>query len=222
MTGRIMDALKANGLEDNTVVIFGSDHGELLGDHGMLHKGGYFYEGSIRVPFIFRFPPRLGVTGVDRGFASHVDLAPTLAALAGVPGPQLVQGAPLFGYPAPAVDDMVAEDTPHLVRTVRNLDDGVVHRPVPARDAALTEWREKPLNSDEPFHVARCLTTERWKYVEHHQRDYGELYDLENDPHELRNLWADAGQRGTVAEMRERLRQFQVENEPCPERTDIF
>ena len=197
MVGRLMRALDATGLQDNTVVIFTSDHGELLGDHGLIHKGPFFYENSIRVPLIWRFPARLGVRGVDRDFTSHVDLAPTVARLAGVSAPHLAQGAPLFG------DDLRL-------------------RCAPARDAALTEWREKRFQSDEPFLVARCLVTCEWKYVHYLGRDFGELYDRRNDPHEFRNLWADPPHQPVVRDMQDRLLRFILESEPCPARTDIF
>jgi arylsulfatase A-like enzyme len=197
MVGRVMHALRESGLEENTIVVFTSDHGELLGDHGMIHKGPYFYECSIRVPLVWRFPAHVGTKGVDTGFVSHVDLAPTVAALAGVDGPALAQGQPIFA------------------------SDGSL-RPVPARTAALTEWREKPYQSDAPFSVARCLVTEDWKYVHYHAEAFGELYDLREDPCELRNLWADPAHRAMVERMRERLWSFVIDNEPCPERTDIF
>ncbi|OPZ85515.1 MAG: Arylsulfatase [bacterium ADurb.Bin429] len=193
MVGRLLAALEETGLADNTVVIFTSDHGEMLGDHGILWKGPLFYEGAVRVPLIYRFPEHVGLTGVREGFVSHVDFAPTVAALTGVPGPHLAQGQPLFSETL---------------------------EPQPTRDAALVEWREKRFQSDDPFTVARCLVTEDWKYVHYHDRDFGELYDRHNDPDEFENLWAD--RPGVVAEMKERLLAFIIENEPCPARTDIF
>ena len=197
MVGRILRALEETGLDERTVVVFTSDHGELLGDHGLLHKGAFFYECSIHVPLIWKLPGSLNVRGVDDGFVSHTDFAPTVAALAGVDGPALVQGAPLF-------------------------EPGGALRPVPARDAALTEWREKRFESDDPFQVARSLVTAKWKLVQYEGQEWGELYDLGNDPHEFRNLWADPAHAGALAGMRERLRRFMVENEPCPSRTDMF
>lgn len=196
--GRIMATLQDAGLESDTTVIFTSDHGELLGDHGLIHKGPFFYECSIHVPLLYRFPARFNRRGlVDGDFASHVDLAPTVAALAGVPGPALTQGQPLF-------------------------DAGLNLRPLPARQAAVVEWREKPFQSQDPFTITRCLRTGRWKYVHYVGADFGELYDLENDPHEFRNLWREASVRSTRDDLRDRLWQSMIENEPCPPRTDIF
>lgn len=200
MVGRVMQALRKAGLEQNTVVIYTSDHGEMLGDHGILHKGPIFYEPATHVPLIYRFPPALGLRGVDTAFTSHVDLAPTVAALAGAEAPSRVQGRPLF-------------------------DTDLNRRPLGTPTAALTEWRERPFNSRDPFHVARCLRTERWKYVYHETGgavQCGELYDLEQDPDEHRNLWADPAHAETVRQMRDRLLAFSIETEPTPVRTDIF
>lgn len=198
--GRILVALRASGLQDSTVIVFTSDHGELLGDHGMLHKGPFFFDSSIRVPMIWSFPVAWNVRGVDTGFASGVDLAPTVAELAGIPGPHRMQGRPLFGR------------------------DGRL-RPVPARDAALTEWRGERINEgvNAPSTPAvRCLVTDDWKFVHYQGKDFGELYDRRHDPCELRNLWADPARQGVVREMRERLLAFVLETEPLPPKTDLF
>ncbi len=197
MVGRVLAALRRFHLEDNTVIIFTSDHGEMLGDHGLLLKGPLFYDCALRVPLIYRFPRRCNVRGVDGGFASHVDLAPTVAALAGVDGPSRAQGAPLF-------------------------DRHLRPRPVPARDAALTEWCDRAVNGSGRHLVGRCLVTDRWKLVYYPGQPFGELYDRANDPDEYRNLWADPAYQGTVAEMRDRLAAFLMDNEPRPQRTRDF
>ncbi len=198
--GRILAALQANGLADSTVIVFTSDHGELLGDHGMLHKGPLFFDPSIRVPMIWRFPDAWRVSGVDTGFASSVDIAPTVAELAGVKGPHRMQGQPLFDR------------------------DGKL-RPVPARTAALTEWRGEKLHQGTgapPTPAVRCLTTDDWKFVHYEGKPFGELYDRRNDPQEIRNLWADPGRQSVVRELRERLLGFILESEPLPQKTDLF
>lgn len=197
MVGRLLAALEQNGLADNTVVIFTSDHGEMLGDHGLLFKGPLFYEGAVRVPLIYRLPRRCGLQGVVDDFVSHIDLAPTITRLAGVDGPRLMQGNPLF-------------ESASTLTTRRG------------RDGALVEWREKAFQSNDPFLVARCFITERWKYVHYHDRDFGELYDRERDPQEVWNLWADPTCRGPVAELQRRLNAFMIDSEPCPRRTEIF
>jgi arylsulfatase A-like enzyme len=89
--GTILDAVETSGMAEDTIVVFTSDHGELLGDHGLWSKGPFFYEGLINTPLLIRGP------GLPRGAASaalfsDVDLAPTLCELTGVPVPLSVQG----------------------------------------------------------------------------------------------------------------------------------
>ena len=92
--GRMLDAVDELGIADETAVIFTSDHGEMLGDHGLLYKGPFAYEGLQRVPFVARLPG--APTGITlNGLGSQIDLAPTFLDLAGnSPPPQMV-GVPL-------------------------------------------------------------------------------------------------------------------------------
>ena len=89
--GRILDALDAQGLADDTIVVFTSDHGEMLGDHQLMLKGPFMYDCAVRVPLIVRWPGHL-----ERGRRSElvqwVDLAPTFLEAAGVPAPSHVPG----------------------------------------------------------------------------------------------------------------------------------
>lgn len=199
MVGRILRKLEATGLEQRTVVIFTSDHGEMLGDHGLILKGPLFYEGAMRVPLVCRFPKHMGIRGVDQGFASHVDFAPTIAALAGVKGPRFVQGQALF-------------------------DRAGRIRPQPAPDAALTEWREP---GEMGGGMARMLVTDDWKYVHYYDNPCGELYDRRRDPHEFVNLWGTPAAKAPTAEMKERLDRFLFaravdDTKPFAERTGDF
>ena len=85
--GRMLEALSRTGQRDNTVVIFMSDHGEMLGDHGLTAKGCRFYEGAVRVPLIVSWPGRFRQGLIADGLAELTDLAPTLAELAGEADP---------------------------------------------------------------------------------------------------------------------------------------
>lgn len=106
--GRILDALETSGQRDETLVIFTSDHGESLGDHGMYLKGYWFYEESVRVPLILSWP---GATPRDRrptAFAELVDLAPTIGDALGIDRPAWLEGQSLWpsltGGPPPRRD----------------------------------------------------------------------------------------------------------------------
>ena len=91
--GRMLAHLACAGELENTIVIFTSDHGDYLGDHGLIRKGGPMYESLLRIPLIIRAPG--AIRGAVRSFLTqHEDLAPTLMELAGLPVPESVQGMP--------------------------------------------------------------------------------------------------------------------------------
>jgi arylsulfatase A-like enzyme len=89
--GRILEALDAEGLTDDTVVVFTSDHGELLGDHGLWFKGPFYYEGLVNTPLIISCPPLLA-PGTSDALISTIDLAPTLCDLAELPAMPFING----------------------------------------------------------------------------------------------------------------------------------
>ncbi|MFW6437378.1 MAG: sulfatase-like hydrolase/transferase [Armatimonadota bacterium] len=91
-TGRVLDTLEARGLADNTVVVFTSDHGEMIGSHGFIYKGSYMYDGVQRVPFIMRAPGRIPAGMQTDALGSSVDLLPTLTEMMGVEAPPETQG----------------------------------------------------------------------------------------------------------------------------------
>jgi choline-sulfatase len=105
--GQVLAALEKQGLADDTIVVYTSDHGEMLGEHGLWQKF-VFYEDSVRVPLTVRVP---GVgAGVCRNHVSHVDLFPTLTELCGIKTPAKLDGAslvPMLQAPAKAMDRTV-------------------------------------------------------------------------------------------------------------------
>ncbi len=89
--GRVLDAIRQAGIEDDTIVLLTSDHGDLLGSHGLFNKNTH-HEESIHIPMIFRYPRRLKPSVVDAQVVSLMDVMPTLLDLCGVPAPESVQG----------------------------------------------------------------------------------------------------------------------------------
>jgi arylsulfatase A-like enzyme len=183
-TRRILDRLETLGLADDTVVIFTSDHGEMLGDHQLLLKGPMMYEGAVRVPLIMRWPGRLPANTRRSDLVQWIDLNPTVLGLAGLAPLPASQGRDLLPL---ARDD--ADAAP--------------------RGWALCEY----LNSGHPYDPPVLLTMLRhgpYKLVVQHgspatdRPRTGELYDLAADPQELRNRWDDADMASTRIEL-ERL-----------------
>ena len=92
MMGRLMETLKETGHDKDTIVLFFSDHGELLGNHGMTHKIPVFYECLSRIPVIIRHPEGVGAGMTFEGLAEEVDLAPTILEFMGIAAPPTMVG----------------------------------------------------------------------------------------------------------------------------------
>jgi arylsulfatase len=173
--GRMLDALKATGQDENTIVIYSSDHGEMLGDHGIYLKGPYFYEPLIRVPLIIRWPAGYRSGLKTDALVEEVDLAPTLLEAAGVPIPPGMQGKTLTKL-------LKGETDTH-------------------RTSAYSEFYNSNFNYDPPP-WATMVRTERYKlFVYHSLGGWGELYDLRNDPWEFENLWGNPNARSIREEL---------------------
>jgi arylsulfatase A-like enzyme len=162
--GRLIDALERTGQREDTLVIFGSDHGEMLGDHGIYLKGAFFYEQALRVPLVVAWPGEVR-TGVETdALVELVDLAPTLLEAAGIDVPTAMQGESLWPLLTGETD---------------------VHRDsVYAEAYDLVPWQE-------PTDYSTMVRTDEHKLVRHHRSGMGELYDLAADPDERRNRWDD-------------------------------
>jgi uncharacterized sulfatase len=111
--GRILDALDRLDLTRDTLVVFTTDHGHFLGQHGLIAKGAFHYEDVLRLPFIVRYPGRVPANGTSAALQSLVDLAPTFLTAAGLPVPGLMQGVNQLdtwtGAAGPARDEVIVE-----------------------------------------------------------------------------------------------------------------
>ncbi len=124
--GRVLKRLETLGLADDTVVIFTSDHGDYMGDHGLMLKLLLHYQGIVRVPFIWHDPTAPAGGQVDRGLASSIDIGPTILARAGIQPFNGIQGRDLHASEPPEAviveEDsqrvMTGFDRPQRVRTV--------------------------------------------------------------------------------------------------------
>jgi N-acetylglucosamine-6-sulfatase len=179
--GGLLQALKAAGQLDRTVILYTSDNGYLMGEHGQMDAKRWAYEESVRLPLLVRYPPRVKPGTVCDRLTVNVDLAPTILELAGVKPVVPLHGrslVPLFRDPAAAW-----------------------------RSAVLTEYfLEKVAPRVPPWQAVR---TERWKYVRYPENaGWDELYDLEADPKEERNLVRDPAATERLGEMRKELQRL--------------
>ncbi|GIW95543.1 MAG: iduronate-2-sulfatase [Pirellulaceae bacterium] len=189
--GRILDALDRLGLADSTIIVFTSDHGYHMGEHGLWQKMSLFEE-SARVPFLMVVPDVTKPGSVVATPVSQVDLFPTLAELCGIPKPQNLQGQSLV----PMLRD------PNYVGRGWALTQ--VTRGANVRRAARASNGEG--RSGRFFGYS--LRTPRWRYTEWDEGHEGrELYDHENDPQELTNLADRPEYRSVVEQLSSQLRQ---------------
>jgi arylsulfatase A-like enzyme len=175
--GRILDELDKRGLARDTVVAYSSDNGFFLGEHGLFDKR-LMYEPSIRVPLLLRYPARVAPRVDGSHMALNVDLAPTLLELAGVAAPAGLHGRSL----------------------------------VPLLEGRRVAWREDFLYEYYEYPAAHCVRKNRgvrdarWKLIHFWQPpEEWELYDLQTDPDETRNLAGVPAHAETLRRLRGRL-----------------
>ena len=165
--GMIFDALEDVGKLDETVVIFTSDNGFLMGEHGQFNSKRWAYEESIRIPFVMRYPPLIEPNSKPKQLLLNIDVAPTMLELAGVSTPDPIHGE-------------------SFVPVLKNNN-------APGRESFLAEYF---VEANSPYFAHwQAVRTKDWKYI-HYPALPGmdEVYDLANDPRELRNLISDAAQ----------------------------
>ncbi len=179
--GRMLSALDSSGLAESTIVVFTSDHGDYLGSHGRVQKGG-LHEESIRIPLLFRWPTLPGSRArvVSGQVASLVDLAPTILDLIGLPVPPHMHGQSL---------------APMLRGDQGRLD----------RNCAFVETAYEGVGIRTP----RYLYALPWAEQERGLGEKAlYFFDLGRDPYQLRNLASVAGQHPAARELDQRLRHW--------------
>jgi arylsulfatase len=163
---RIMDCLRETGQYENTIVIFTSDHGELLGDHGLLQKGCRFFEGLIHVPLIINWPAA-GISNCQsNALVELIDLAPTILEAAQITIPDNMQGKSLL--------PIITGD----------------QDPAKHKDRVLCEYNDALAGAgiDDNSHGLMVFDG-RYKVCIYQGHEIGEIYDLQEDPGEFDNLW---------------------------------
>jgi len=180
---RIIDTLDSTGQRENTLIIYMSDHGELLGDHGLIYKGCRFFESLVRVPLIISWPAK-GVKSIKSdALVELVDLAPTLLEAAGLEVPYLMQGKSLLPL-------LTGQSDPnhHKYYVLSEYNDALAGHPAHTHGAMYCDGR--------------------YKISIYEGETIGELFDLESDPGEFLNLWDDPQSASLKSELI--LRHFQA------------
>jgi arylsulfatase A-like enzyme len=191
--GRVLDYLDEAGLTENTVVIYSSDQGFYLGDHGWYDKR-WMYEESLRMPFIVRWPGVVQPGSENSDLVQNLDFAETFLEVAGVDIPADMQGRSLV----PLLEGRTPADW---------------------RDQIYYHYWEYPAWHMVRRHYG--VRTQRYKLIYYYEIDEWELFDLESDPEELRSVYADSEHAEIVADLKERLAQMRAdlmvpEEDPVP------
>jgi arylsulfatase A-like enzyme len=178
--GRVLDYLDKNGMTENTIVIYSSDQGFYLGEHGWYDKR-FMYEQSFRMPFMMRFPKKIKPNTQVNALVQNIDFAPTLLDWAGLPAPNDMQGKSVI---------------PLLNKTAKDWRKSVYYRYSEYPDA----HRVMP-------HFG--IRTEGYKLIRFHDvGDFWEFFDLKNDPDELRNQYNNPKYGKRIEAMKHELRQL--------------
>jgi len=181
--GQLLETLREEGIDEQTLVIYTSDNGFFLGEHGLYDKR-FMYEETIRVPFLARWPGVIRPGGREKALAINVDFAPTFLEVAGEPVPPEMQGRSLLP----------------LMRG---------ERPADWRTSFYYRYYHDPGHHQTARHVG--VRTERHKLVHFWKKDQWELYDLASDPHELRNLYGQPGTEEVRADLMAELLRLKKE-----------
>lgn len=177
--GRLLNYLDSTGLSKNTVVIYVSDQGFYLGEHGWFDKR-FMYEESLRTPFVIRYPGVIKPGTVIDKFAVNIDWAPTILSIAGVKPPSAMQGVSLLPVMASH------------------------HKNVPWKNQVYYHYYEFPKPHKVQPHFG--VRTENYKLICFYgDKIYWELYDLKKDPNELNNIYDKNQASAMVKEIRQKL-----------------
>jgi arylsulfatase A-like enzyme len=175
--GRVLDWLDSSGLRENTVVIYTSDQGFFLGEHGLFDKR-FMYEESLRMPFVARWPGMIKPGSVSNAIGINCDFAPTFLDLAGQPVPSDMQG-----------------------RSYLPIWKG--HKPADWRHAMYYRYYHDPGDHNTRAHYG--IRTETHKLIYFWKKDQWECYDLVKDPQEMHNIYNDARAQKIVSALKQQL-----------------
>ena len=179
--GDLLEYLDESGLAENTIVVYTSDQGFYLGDHGWFDKR-FMYEESLRMPFLVRYPRQIKAASVNKDLVQNLDFGPTFLDFAGVQVPRDMQG-----------------------RSMRKVLQGKT--PKDWRTSIYYHYHEYPAVHSVKRHYG--VRTKRYKLIHfYHDIDEWELYDLEKDPNEMKNVLADPAYANIVKDLKAELKRL--------------
>ena len=180
--GEVLDYLDKNGLAENTIVVYTSDQGFYMGEHGWFDKR-FMYEESFRTPLLIRYPKEIKAGTSISKLVQNLDFAPTFLDYCGVEIPKEIQG-----------------------ESFRKLVSGQTNE---WRDAVYYTYYEYPSIHMVKRHYG--IATERYKLIHfYYDIDEWEMYDLEKDPHEMKSVYNDPAYADVQKDMHKRLNELRI------------
>jgi arylsulfatase len=180
--GKILKRLEETGILENSVVIFSSDHGDCLGDHGLVEKWT-MYDSSVRVPLVVWSPDRYNGGRTVETLTQWFDIGPTILELAGLEPPAKMEAKSLIPF---------LENSPDAEE----------------REYVFSEHAQDLMLQDVDHSL--MVRNKRFKLVEYIGKDTGQLFDLEKDPDEIKDQWANPDYEETKAKLRKVLHEWFV------------
>ena len=182
--GTVLDYLDRHGLSENTIVVYTSDQGFFLGEHGWFDKR-FMYEESLKIPLLVRYPREVKKGSVSNDMVLNLDFAPTFLDFAGISVPGEMQGK--------SFKDILAGKTPG-----------------DWRDAIYYHYYEYPCEHFVKRHYG--IRTHDFKLIHYYYDiDEWELFDLKNDPHEMKNVYNDPAYSEKVIQLKKQLKELRRE-----------
>jgi arylsulfatase A-like enzyme len=181
--GRVLDYLDKHGLTQNTIIIYTSDQGFFLGDHGLYDKR-FMYEPSLKMPFVIRWPGVIKPGSTSDALATNADFAETFLDVAGAPIPPDMQGR-------------------SLVPILKG------ERPADWRTSFYYRYYHDPGHHNTAAHYG--VRTDTHKLIYFWRLNQWELYDLKNDPDEMHNIYDDPAQQDLVKRLKQELYRLKKE-----------
>jgi len=179
--GDLLEYLDESGLAENTIVVYTSDQGFYLGDHGWFDKR-FMYEESLRMPLLVRYPKKIKAGSVNKDLVQNLDFAPTFLDFAGIEAPKDMQG-----------------------RSFRKILQGKT--PARWQKSIYYHYHEYPAVHSVKRHYG--VRTQRHKLIHfYHDIDEWELYDMQKDPDELKNVFSDPAYADVVKELKVELKRL--------------
>ncbi len=191
--GRILEQLRANNLYETSIVVHTSDHGDMLGAHHLFGKEVMF-EQAVRVPWIIKLPAHQSSRRIAKP-VSQIDFLPTLVELLGGERSSQLAGKPLLSRASKLTtlggDPVFIEWAPNRVKA-------------PRKTKLASRWKMKRVVNES----TRAIVSSEWKLCLRN-RDLNELYNLADDPEEIRNLYSEPGQRDVISKLTEQIHWWQ-------------